>query len=135
MAKVNWKFVANQMEGRTARQCRERYKNYLSPNIRSSPWTPEEDALLLQKYQEFGPCWSFMKQFFDKRESVSLKNRYAKLVYKPSKQGSARQKKSDSIPPTDGLTNLFNISCDVFPEIVWESDNSIGTFGSFENIL
>ncbi|KAH0795168.1 Myb-like DNA-binding domain containing protein [Histomonas meleagridis] len=134
MAKVNWKYVANQMEGRTARQCRERYKNYLSPNIRCTPWTPEEDALLLQKYKEFGPCWSFMKQFFDKRESVSLKNRYAKLVYKPTKQSAARQKKQGSISKSNDFANLFDFSNDVFPEIIWDS-GSFGNFDSFENIL
>ena len=133
MPKVNWKYVANQMDGRTARQCRERYKNYLSPSIRLAPWTPEEDALLLQKYHEFGPRWSFMKQFFDKRESVSLKNRHAKLVYKQTKQGYFKPKNQViSIPKSDEKSSDFDLSNDVFADILCDTDES---FGFFENAL
>jgi hypothetical protein len=64
---------------RTARQCRERYKNYLAPSIRIAPWTPEEDALLLQKYRELGPKWSQMTSFFGQRSAVSLKNHYVRI--------------------------------------------------------
>ena len=54
----------------------ERYVNYLDPNINRSPFTPEEDALLLARYNEFGPKWLKISTFFSKRTGMTLKNRY-----------------------------------------------------------
>ena len=77
---MNWKQISAIMGNRSARQCRERYNNYLAPGINHDPWTKEEDILLLQKFAECGPQWAFMTQFFDRRSCVSLKNHYAKLA-------------------------------------------------------
>jgi hypothetical protein len=79
MPKVNWAVIGQLMGNRTARQCRERYHNYLSPAVKLSPWSCEEDQLLLEKYRELGPKWSQMTAFFENRTAVSLKNHYAKL--------------------------------------------------------
>lgn len=86
MPKVNWKIVERVMGTKTARQCRERYNNYLAPEVNTNPWTPEEEQLLIEKYKEFGPQWSKMTSFFRNRAAVSLKNQYAKLVYNGKKQ-------------------------------------------------
>ena len=48
----NWTQIAQNMPNRNARQCKERWCNYLSPNICKSPWTQDEDNLLLEKYKE-----------------------------------------------------------------------------------
>ena len=42
----SWDIVAKNMPNRNQRQCRERWKHYLCPGIDSSPWTPEEDAII-----------------------------------------------------------------------------------------
>jgi hypothetical protein len=79
MPKVDWKVVGRLMGGRTARQCRERYRNYLAPAVRIAPWTEAEESLLVAKFAELGPKWSQMTIFFDRRSAVSLKNHYAKI--------------------------------------------------------
>jgi hypothetical protein len=79
MRKVNWRVVAQIMGNRSPRQCRERFKNYLEPSLRTADWTAEEDALLLEKFAELGPKWSQMTAFFNRRSGVSLKNHYAKI--------------------------------------------------------
>ena len=71
-----WNSIALSMEGRTGRQCRDRYKNYLAPFINKSEWTLEEDMLLVEKFREYGPCWSKISKFFVGRTSSSLKNRW-----------------------------------------------------------
>ena len=126
MPKVNWKAVAMQMEGRTPRQCRERYNNYLAPNLRTSPWTVEEDAILIQKYQEYGPKWSFLSQFFDKRGPVSLKNRHAKLVYQSSKLQSAIHVPREHVLPNSQeriITHDFDLTSDYFADIFGNPDD------------
>jgi hypothetical protein len=74
-----WAAIAQQLGGRTARQCRERYRHYLSPVIWSAPWTPEEDQLLRIQYQQHGPKWVQLSTLFPGRTAVNLKNRWVHL--------------------------------------------------------
>jgi hypothetical protein len=76
----NWSVIASYMKRRSARQCRERYKNYLSPAISTRPWSEEEEALLTEKVAELGQKWSQIAVFFDGRSDVNLKNRWAAIV-------------------------------------------------------
>ena len=78
----NWRDISKKMENRTTRQCRERYRNYLSPNLTNGPWTAEEDLLLEQKYVELGPKWAAISQFFKNRSDVNIKNRWASNRHK-----------------------------------------------------
>jgi hypothetical protein len=80
MSIVNWAAIGNLMGNRTARQCRERYKNYLAPSVTTEPWTREEEDLLMRKHDEMGPHWAQMRQFFQNRTAVSLKNHYARII-------------------------------------------------------
>jgi hypothetical protein len=73
---TTWLRVANQMPGRTARQCRDRWANYISPHNRNAPWTPEEDSLLLMKFFELGPHWASIAKHFDGRSENNVKNRW-----------------------------------------------------------
>ena len=75
----NWKNIARQMPNRTTRQCRERYKNYLSPHLSNAVWTEEEDALLREKYAEIGPKWATIACFFHGRSDVNVKNHWTTL--------------------------------------------------------
>lgn len=78
----HWKLISRLMQTRSTRQCRERYKNYLDPNINRNPWSEEEDALIIQKVAELGPKWSLMSNLFKSRTDVSIKNRYSSLQCK-----------------------------------------------------
>lgn len=71
-----WVKIAENMNGRTPKQCRDRWKNHLAPDIRRDPWTPEEDERLLEAQARMGNTWSCFLQLFPGRTYVSLKNRY-----------------------------------------------------------
>jgi hypothetical protein len=71
-----WMLIASHMPGRSSRVCRERWRNYLSSDLNSSPWSPKKDALLLQKYQEFGPKWTQIATFFTGRTDVNCRKRW-----------------------------------------------------------
>ena len=94
----NWAAVASGMKNRTPRQCRERYKNYLSPNIKNGPWTPEEEALLEQKYREFGPRWAKIALAFEQRSDVNVKNHWTAMM---NKQVRERQMVEQQQVPAD----------------------------------
>lgn len=77
-----WDLIAREMPGRTSRQCRDRYKNYLVPGFFNGQWSEEEDELLLSMYLKHGSQWSKLSKFFKNRSANSLKNRWNYFVSK-----------------------------------------------------
>jgi hypothetical protein len=71
-----WDSVAQFMPGRTARQCRDRYKNYLLDSLVNTLWTPEEDAVVLERYRELGPRWVEIAKTLNGRSGNHVKNRW-----------------------------------------------------------
>jgi hypothetical protein len=80
-----WRTIASQMPNRTTRQCRERYRNYLAPDLTNEPWSESEDDLLREKFRELGPRWATIARFFKGRSDVALKNRSATLNGRPNR--------------------------------------------------
>ncbi|MDR0968504.1 MAG: hypothetical protein LBL99_02600 [Holosporaceae bacterium] len=90
----DWTIVQQRLPERTTRQVKDRWTTYLSPNLNTSPWTDEEDSLLLQKREELGPRWLKISKFFDSRTDASVKNRFHIL-----ERRSRRGKRSTPTPP------------------------------------
>ncbi|KAH0788200.1 Myb-like DNA-binding domain containing protein [Histomonas meleagridis] len=78
--KSNWSSVAQHVQGRNGKQCRERWIGMLDPNLVRDGWTPVEDALLLEKQKEYGNKWSKIVSFFPNRSSITIKNRWNWLI-------------------------------------------------------
>jgi hypothetical protein len=72
----DWSLIASSIAGRIARQCRERWNNYVNPELNNGPWTDEEDALLLQKYKELGPQWRSISLSLYNRSRNNCRNRW-----------------------------------------------------------
>lgn len=54
--KVYWIDVALAMRnGRTAKQCRDRWQNYLRPGIKKGHWTKAEEVQIREMYRTMGP--------------------------------------------------------------------------------
>lgn len=71
-----WHFISQQIPGKTARQCRERYQHYLSPSISNAPWTEEENQLLETLQQQYGNNWAKITEYFKGRTNTYLKNKW-----------------------------------------------------------
>ena len=116
-----WDEIALHMPNRTARQCRDRYNNYLFKEITHQPWTPEEDKLILEKYQEYGPHWVKIAKFLNGRSGNNIKNRWHKYL---NKQMSGRPPE-----PTDPRPQI-----DLGKEIgLYSSDFSSDFFLGYNN--
>lgn len=77
-----WKFIVKFMKGRTAKQCRDRYSNYLSPGIFHGQWSNDEEKLLIELYKKYGSKWSIIHKYFPKRNTNSIKNQWNYLIHK-----------------------------------------------------
>jgi hypothetical protein len=75
----NWATISQLMGTKNARQCRERWYNYLDPDLNRAEWSGEEDALLVRKYFELGAKWVQITKFFRNRTDAMVKNRFNKL--------------------------------------------------------
>ncbi|OHT07794.1 Myb-like DNA-binding domain containing protein [Tritrichomonas foetus] len=75
----NWKDISRRMSPRTPRQCRDRWENYLSPELNTNDWTLEEDNTLLEKQMIYGNKWKIIRIFLPGRSKNSIKYRYQLL--------------------------------------------------------
>ena len=99
--RIDWNQISLLMDGRTPRQCRERYTNYLRPNLLNGAWTEEEDRILDKLYEKMGPQWSKIAQYFPNRSDVNIKNHHTCIVNR-----LYRQQKVKMPSNAEGATNV-----------------------------
>jgi hypothetical protein len=78
----DWQLIAEQLPGRSARQCRERWKLYLAPEVSLEPWTIEEEDRLLKMYLAVGPKWTLIANTFPNRTPNNVKNKAKQSIRK-----------------------------------------------------
>jgi hypothetical protein len=76
----DWYAISLRMPGRSSRQCKERWVNYLTPSLNTAAWTAEEDDLLLAKQREYGSRWALIATFFPNRTDGMVKNRFNRIL-------------------------------------------------------
>lgn len=107
-----WDQIAKMMPGRTGRQCRDRYRNYLIPGFFNGQWSQEEDELLHEKFNQMGRQWARMMQFFPGRSANSLKNRWnyfvCRLNQEKKNDETSNNNKNNGIVNNKNETNINN---------------------------
>ncbi|CAG9310311.1 unnamed protein product [Blepharisma stoltei] len=84
----NWILIAEklvekfQIQGRTGKQCRERWHNHIDPGLKKAGWTKEEENILFQKQKIFGNRWSEIARYLPGRSDNSIKNQFYSTVRK-----------------------------------------------------
>lgn len=94
----DWSAISKYMGTRSPRQCRERYNLYLRPDVQNTPWTDEEDELLIRMFAQYGSKWSVIAQSFHNRTANNIKNRfkqYQRHLKRHSRQGNGKDGISD----------------------------------------
>ena len=81
----DWAQIAAMMNNRNARQCRDRYKYFLAPDINKNPWSLEEEMKLDVLVQMYGKKWSKLTSYFPKRTDINLKCHYTMLERRKQK--------------------------------------------------
>jgi hypothetical protein len=83
----HWDIIAKYMPWRNARQLRERYDSYVCLLMKKGPWTPEEDLLLRDRFEEYGSRWTFLQRtFFPHRSVANVRNHWTSLCVQDRRQ-------------------------------------------------
>ncbi len=82
---VDWSKVASNLNAtcrsnKTAKQCRERFRNYANPDLDKSEWKTEEKLLFLVLYRLYQNKWSVVAKFFNQRGDVAVKNYFYSII-------------------------------------------------------
>lgn len=94
---ADWKSIAEKMRNKNARQCKDRWEKYLAPSVNNSPYTIDEDILILKYYKMIGAKWVEMSKYIPGRSDVSLKSRYKLLMRHGKTQEMLEKVKSNMI--------------------------------------
>jgi hypothetical protein len=121
----DWNKISQYLPNRSAKNCQDRYINYLRPNLKAGNWTKEEDDHFLKLVEKYGKKWTIISEHLPGRSPVSLKSRFAKcvknkidqIIYFPTEQKSRiarlvlpsdfEEKKSMEFPTHPEIENLF----------------------------
>jgi hypothetical protein len=82
----DWMAIANCIPGKSLRQCKDRWTNYLMPCLNTESWTEEDDSRLLQCQASLGNKWVKIARFFVNRTDAMIKNRFEQLQRKANKR-------------------------------------------------
>lgn len=98
-----WSVCAENIPGRSGKQCRERWFNNLNPNVKKGNWTTEEDNLIFRGYLEHGSSWSRIAKELQGRTENSVKNRFYSTVRKllSDVEGKNSHNNSNVIKPSE----------------------------------
>jgi hypothetical protein len=102
----SWEDIARFIPDRSARQCRDRYKNYLLESLVRDPWTPQEDALVVQKFHQIGPKWVEIGKMLSGRSGNNVKNRWHKHLCKLEESGMVRMHDEPRAPAPEKVAPL-----------------------------
>jgi hypothetical protein len=108
-----WKHIAALIEGRTSKQCRERWTHHLDPGLRRDPFDGDEDALIVEQQAKMGNRWSAIARMLPGRTDDAVKLRWyslqnAKTPRRRARKGSKPPAAAAAAPAAAAVTAAYS---------------------------
>ncbi len=101
-----WTLIGDLIGGRSCKQVRDRYLNYLNPEVKTTAFTPEEDAELILLFHQLGRKWKMIANQMAGRSESQVKNRFYRHLVCKEHEG---EKDMFNIKRIDSLGNNSNV--------------------------
>ena len=110
----NWAAIAGAVAGgRGAKSCRLRWCQHLAPELDSRPFTPEDDARIVEQQRVHGNKWATIARYLHGRSDNAVKNRWNSALRK-AQQGSpaaaAQEDAAEDETAAPACLDLFPLS-------------------------
>lgn len=117
--------VHNSLPMRQGKQCRERWYNHLSPELRKEKWERCEDIIIIEKHLDIGNKWSEIASCLQGRTENQVKNRYKSLLRKAKAVGDGISiealllKLKDDNSDQFAVPKVVNETMKYFPQVLF----------------